>query len=254
MTVIKKKAVALRCGAAISGRGYLQISAMYCGDTAQCDSLLLFSVLPERQSLLKDPPIVQVPAYSYPKAFRSRTGIRVDSYHGCYGSETDVQRTRDRHYIINHDTDFARLTGDPRKPSEMMLEDVKKLKIRDTAGNGELLSVPTLEEMLDHGKGKVKLFLELKGESADYDMADDVIKAVKERDMADDVVLISLNYDVINYAEHTYPEMETGVLIFGSVGDVTKLNCDMIIMEEEMSVDSTIRKIHDAGKKPASGP
>lgn len=110
---------------------------------------------------------------------------------------SDPETGKDRHYIINHDNDFARLTGDPRKPSEMTLEEVKKLKIRDTTGNGQLLSVPTLEELLDHGKGKVKLFLELKGESADYYMVEDVVKAVKERDMVEDVVLISLDYDVI---------------------------------------------------------
>ena len=180
----------------------------------------------------------------------SLEGLDEAASHGCYGSETDVQRTLDRHYIINHDTDFARLTGEKRKPSEMTLEEIMALKIRDTTGNGGLLSVPTLEEMLDHSKGKVKLFLELKGETADRDMADDVVKAVKERDMVDDVALISLDYDVIDYAEQMYPEMETGVLIFGAVGDVTNLNCDMIIMEEEMaSVASTVRKIHDAGKK-----
>ena len=107
-----------------------------------------------------------------------------------------------------------------------------------------------MEELLDHGKGKVKLFLELKGESADHDMADYIVKAVKERDMTDDVVLISLDYDVIDYAERLYPEIETGVLIFGAVGDVTHLNCDAIIMEEEMaSVVSTVRNIHSAGKK-----
>ena len=180
----------------------------------------------------------------------SLEGLDEAASHGCYGGETDIQRTKDRHYIINHDNDFARLTGDPRKPSEMTLEEVKKLKIRDTTGSGKLLSVPTLEELLDHGKGKVKLFLELKGESADNYMVEDVVKAVKERDMVEDVVLISLDYDVINYAEQKYPEMETGVLIFGSMGDVAKLNCDMIIMEEEMAaVVSTIRSIHNAGKR-----
>ena len=180
----------------------------------------------------------------------SLEGLDEAASHGCYGSETDVQRTLDRYYIINHDTDFARLTGEKRKPSEMTLEEIMDLKIRDTTGNGGLLSVPTLEEMLDHSKGKVKLFLELKGETADRDMADDVVKAVKERDMVDDVALISLDYDVIDYAEQMYPEMKTGVLIFGAVGDVTNLNCDMIIMEEEMaSVASTVRKIHDAGKR-----
>ena len=167
----------------------------------------------------------------------SLEGLDEAASHGCYGGETDIQRTKDRHYIINHDNDFARLTGDPHKPSELSLEEIKKLKIRDTTGSGKLLPVPTLEELLDHGKGKVKLF-------------EDVVKAVKERDMVDDVVLISLNYDVIDYAERKYPEMETGVLIFGSMGALAKLNCDMIIMEEEMAaVPSTIRSIHDAGKR-----
>ena len=180
----------------------------------------------------------------------SLEGLDEAASHGCYGGETDIQRTKDRHYIINHDNDFARLTGDPHKPSELSLEEIKQLKIRDTTGNGQLLAVPTLEELLDHGKGKVKLFLELKGESADRDMVEDVVRAVKERDMVEDVVLISLNYDVIDYAERKYPEMETGVLIFGSMGALAKLNCDMIIMEEEMAaVVSTIRSIHDAGKK-----
>ena len=203
-------------------------------------------VFPEREKTA----VVAHRTGGYLASENSLEGLDVAASYGCYGGETDIQRTKDRHYIINHDTDFARLTGDRRKPSEMTLEEVKALKIHDTTGNGKLLSVPTLEELLDHGKGKVKLFLELKGESADRDMVEDVVKAVKERDMVDDVVLISLEYDVIDYAERMYPEMETGVLIFGALGDVTNLNCDMIIMEEEMaSVVATVRRIHDAGKK-----
>ena len=203
-------------------------------------------IFPEREKTA----VVAHRTGGYLASENSLEGLDAAASHGCYGGETDIQRTKDRHYIINHDNDFARLTGDPRKPSEMTLEEVKKLKIRDTTGSGQFLSVPTLEELLDHGKGKVKLFLELKGESADYYMVEDVVKAVKERDMAGDVVLISLDYDVINYAEQKYPEMETGVLIFGSMGDVTKLNCDIIIMEEEMAAAApTIRNIHDAGKR-----
>ena len=203
-------------------------------------------IFPEREKTA----VVAHRTGGYLASENSLEGLDEAASHGCYGGETDIQRTKDRHYIINHDNDFARLTGDPHKPSELSLEEIKQLKIRDTTGNGQLLAVPTLEELLDHGKGKVKLFLELKGESADRDMVEDVVRAVKERDMVEDVVLISLNYDVIDYAERKYPEMETGVLIFGSMGDVAKLNCDMIIMEEEMAaVPSTIRSIHDAGKR-----
>ena len=170
-------------------------------------------IFPEREKTA----VVAHRTGGYLASENSLEGLDEAASHGCYGGETDIQRTKDRHYIINHDNDFARLTGDPHKPSELSLEEIKQLKIRDTTGNGQLLAVPTLEELLDHGKGKVKLFLELKGESADRDMVEDVVRAVKERDMVEDVVLISLNYDVIDYAERKYPEMETGVLIFGSL-------------------------------------
>ena len=133
----------------------------------------------------------------------------------------------------------------------MTLSQISRLRIRDTSGSGKLLRVPTMEELLDRGKGRITLFLELKGVSADRKMVDDIVEAVRKRNMTKDVVLISLNYNVISYAESTYPEFETGILIFAGIGDVAKLNCDMIIMEEEMATALRIDQIHGKGKKAA---
>lgn len=168
---------------------------------------------------------------------------------GVYGAETDIQRTKDGQYVINHDNTFKRLTGVNKKPGDLTLAEVRQLRIKDTTGSGALLEVPTMEELLDRGKGRITLFLELKGASADKKMADDIVSAVRERDMVDDVVLISLDYNVINYAEKTYPEIKTGILLFAGFGDISKLNCDMLIMEEEMSTTARINEIHAAGKE-----
>ncbi|MBQ1506350.1 MAG: hypothetical protein IIZ48_06225, partial [Erysipelotrichales bacterium] len=64
-----------------------------------------------------------------------------------------------------------------------------------------------------------------------------------------DVVFISLDYDVINYIETNYPEYETGTLFFIGLGDLSKLNCDLLIMEEEIATDTRIDAIHRSGKK-----
>ena len=69
---------------------------------------------------------------------------------GAYGSEIDIQRTKDGHYVINHDSTFKRVAGDSRKPEEMTLREVKKLSI-----DGE--PVPTFEEMLISSKGRIVL-------------------------------------------------------------------------------------------------
>ncbi|MCR5626676.1 MAG: glycerophosphoryl diester phosphodiesterase membrane domain-containing protein [Lachnospiraceae bacterium] len=179
----------------------------------------------------------------------SLEGLEMAIAHGCYASEIDVQRTKDGYYIINHDNDFKRLTGVAKAPQEMTMEEIKELKIKDTTGNGQLLSVVTLEEMLDVIKGREKLYVELKGETADKQMVDDVVRIIREHDCVDDTALISLKYDIIDYAESTYPEFETGTLFFASLGNVANLNCDLIIMEEESASDAKVFDVHSAGKQ-----
>ncbi|MCR4892406.1 MAG: glycerophosphoryl diester phosphodiesterase membrane domain-containing protein [Lachnospiraceae bacterium] len=176
-------------------------------------------------------------------------GLEKAIEHGCYACEIDVQRTKDGYYIINHDNDFKRLTGVDKTPGEMTLAEIKELRIKDTSGQGQDAPVPTLEEMLDVIKGRVKLFVELKGVSADKQMVDDVVKIIRDHDCLEDTALISLDYDIINYAETNYPEFETGTLFFASLGDVSRLNCDLLIMEEETATDTNINFIHDAGKQ-----
>jgi glycerophosphoryl diester phosphodiesterase len=161
---------------------------------------------------------------------------------GAYGSEIDIQRTRDGHYILNHDGTFKRVAGVKRKPEEMTLREVKKLSI-----NGE--PVPTFEEMLKAGKGRMVLFTELKGKSADRRMARDAVRLVKKYHMEKECVLISLKYDLIDYIESRYPEIQTGFLTFASFGKTAALNCDYIGLEEESATRDTIHSIHREGKK-----
>ena len=178
----------------------------------------------------------------------SLEGLKCAIEHECYGSETDAQRTADGEYIINHDDSFKRLTGVDRMPGEMTLDEIRKLTITDPV-TGKQANVPTVEEMLDIIKGREKLFLELKGRSADKKMVDDLVRLIREKNCVQDVILISLKYSVIDYAKAAYPEFETGILIFGGIGDVSRLNCDIIIMEEEMASDRRISQIHANGKR-----
>ena len=161
---------------------------------------------------------------------------------GAYGSEIDIQRTKDGHYILNHDGTFKRVAGDKRKPEEMTLREVKKLSV-----DGE--PVPTFEEMLLSAKGRMVLFTELKGKTADRQMADDAVKLIKKYDMEDEAVLISLKYDLIDYIETNYPEIQTGFLTFASFGNTAALNCDYIGLEEESATVDAIDSIHSEGKK-----
>lgn len=95
----------------------------------------------------------------------------------------------------------------------------------------------------------VGAFKELKGKTADKKMAEDTVKLVKQFQMEEECVLISLKYDLINYIESTYPEIQTGFLTFASYGETAQLNCDYIGLEEESATADAISAIHKEGKK-----
>ena len=168
---------------------------------------------------------------------------------GAEGSEIDIQRTKDGHYIVNHDSNFSRLCGNKSKPEDLTLEEVKQLVITDPRFPDDPTPVNTFEEMLDASKGKVILFVELKGNTADIQMAEDAVRIIKEKDMVDDTVIISLKYNLISYIETNYPEMNTGYLLFASIGQIGNLNCDYVGLEEEAASGSNIDALHNAGKK-----
>ncbi len=161
---------------------------------------------------------------------------------GAYGSEIDIQRTKDGFYVLNHDNTFERVAGDSRSPAEMTLDEVRTLSVNKEP-------VPTFEEMLSACKGRMILFAELKGSTADKQMADDAVRIIKEYGMEEECVMISLKYDLIDYIERTYPEMQTGFLTFVSFGDTAALNCDYLALEEESATSDTIKSIHDQNKK-----
>lgn len=179
----------------------------------------------------------------------SVAGIAAAEAAGAYASETDVQRTKDGYYIINHDDSFRRLAGVNRTPQSMTFLEVRGLTLTDPNFPSEPYPVATLGELLDACKGREKLFIELKGATADEKMADDVVRIVREKNMMSEVVIISLSYRVINYVETRYPEFDTGILVFAGVGNLPKLNCDILLLEEEAVTEARIAEIHKAGKQ-----
>ena len=195
----------------------------------------------------KDTKIIVHRAGGFLASENSIDGLNVSIENNCFGAETDIQRTKDGHYIINHDDNFLRLTGNPNAPKDLTLAEIRELQIEDTTGTGKILQVPTLEEFLDVIKGKIKLFIELKGVTADKQMVDDVVRIVKEKSCENDVVLISLKYDIMYYAEEQYPEMDTGLLFFAGFGDVVNMHVDYILMEEEIA-EEYVDSVEDQGK------
>ncbi|MCW6654250.1 glycerophosphoryl diester phosphodiesterase membrane domain-containing protein [Aerococcaceae bacterium NML201296] len=183
-------------------------------------------------------------------AENSILGLQRAIEEGARWSEIDVQRTQDGHYIINHDATFKRVSDVDQSSSELTLAEIEQLKVKDLFNaNGTAEKVATLDEFLDASKGKIGLFIELKGSTADEQMVDDVVEMVKAKNMQKEVALLSLDYGLIQYVEVSYPEMDTGFLYFFSIGDTKSMVGDILIMEEAEATPDKVSEIKDAGKK-----
>lgn len=173
--------------------------------------------------------------------------IRAAIEAGATASEIDVQRTADGHYVIFHDNTLKRLCNDPRTIQELTLEEIKKLRI--TAPDGHQVRIATLEEILNTAKDEINLYIELKGKSAGMQMANDVYQMLVERNMVDQVRIISLNANLITQVEKTYPDVETEYLCYIAYGQLESMEVDAIGLEEELATTKRIDNLHDAGKK-----
>ncbi|MDO5066632.1 MAG: glycerophosphodiester phosphodiesterase family protein [Propionibacteriaceae bacterium] len=183
-------------------------------------------------------------------AENSLEGLEAAIAAGSKWSEIDIQRTRDGAYVVNHDATFARLSGVKKASSEMTLAEIQQLSIANTFTPGQpARAVPTIEQMMDTAKGRIGLFVELKGATADQQMADDMVKLIKERGELDSVALISLDHALISYVENTYPEVITGYLYYFGVGDVANLNFDYLIIEEGVATSSKVEELQASGRK-----
>ena len=166
---------------------------------------------------------------------------------GARAAETDIQRTADGSYIIFHDATLKRLCGREERPCDLTLDELRSIKMQTVTG--EIRKIPTLEEVLDKGKGRETLYLELKGITADEQMADDVIALLREKGMDQDCVLISMNYSVIRYIDRNYPDIRCGYLYFFAYGNAAGLEADMLLSQANVIHPTRTRAIHRKGKK-----
>ncbi|GGN53212.1 glycerophosphodiester phosphodiesterase family protein [Oceanobacillus indicireducens] len=131
--------------------------------------------------------------------------------------ETDVQRTKDGHLVIMHDTTVDRTTNGTGAVSELTLEEIRGLDAGshfDEEFAGE--KVPTFREFLEGFKGKdVLLLVELKG----IGIEEQVLQEIIEIGMEENVVLQSFDMESVKKFREIAPQISVGYLYSTSVPD-----------------------------------
>jgi len=171
---------------------------------------------------------------------------------GADYAELDVQHTKDREVIVLHDADFMRMGDDPRRVADLTAAEVATIDIGRKRGpqfSGE--HAPTLAEVIDLVRGRMKVNIELKYNVPDPGLAPAVVELLRREDFIDQVVITSLDYGALKQVKSLEPRLETGHIVTAAVGDVLRTEADFLSLNSAKATTSLVRRARAAGKDVA---
>lgn len=148
--------------------------------------------------------------------------------------EIDVQLTADQALVVLHDTDLARIGGGSRTVGSVTLEALQRLDVGSLFGPeyaGE--RVPTLAEFLAAAApSSMRLNIELKPHHARQapELAARVVEAIRVAGLLDRCRVCSQSYEGLMRVRQLEPRLPLGFIVAQSVGDLTKLECDFLML------------------------
>ena len=170
-----------------------------------------------------------------------------------YAAECDIIRTKDGRWVISHDDEAFKHFFSFGKISEMTFDEARELKYSfDT--NFWLYQdekIPTLEEYLDLFVGKsTRAMIELKTDTLEG--LEDVVKAIDERNLNENVIIISFYIESLRKVAKLNPQLEMWYLVRGiddeNIAEAKSLpNCTGISADNGFNDADSIKLAIDNG-------
>ena len=124
--------------------------------------------------------------------------------------ELDVRYSLDRHLVVVHDAKVDRTTDGTGLVAIKTLSELKELD----AGMGE--KVPTLEEVIELGIGRIKFVIEIKENGVE----DEVVDLINKNNLLEDVFIISFKPKRLKMIKELEPKIRTGLILFASLNPI----------------------------------
>lgn len=166
-------------------------------------------------------------------------------------SELDVQETADGVIILLHDNTLERTAGVNKNIWELNYDDLSDYEVGawfDEKYKGE--AIPTLQEVVEMVKGKMKINIELKTNGHEKQLADLTVKVVKENKFETDCIFTSFDFSQADRVKEIDPSLKAGYIFstFPENVDVFKSGIDVLSVHYKL-VDESFMEKANANKK-----
>lgn len=174
---------------------------------------------------------------------------------GYYGVEYDVQLTSDGVWVVSHDDNLKRMTGQNVKIAETELIDLEKIVYNNGANIEKYdgIVIPTLDEVLAViSNYDIVSVIEIKTETDDK--VEELLELVKQYKLTKKVRIISFNAEPLKKVKKLNAEIPTSYLthkVDESVIELCKNNgFDAVSFNKSKCDESSVKLITDAGLTP----
>jgi glycerophosphoryl diester phosphodiesterase len=123
--------------------------------------------------------------------------------------EFDVALTKDSVLVLMHDNTLERTTTGSGKVIDLTFEEIRKLRLVDNEGKNTDFQVPTLDEALAWGKGKVLFTVDIKREVP----VEMVVDAIKKHEAEAYAAVITYSLEAAKKVHGLHPDLMLSVTI-----------------------------------------
>lgn len=171
-----------------------------------------------------------------------------------YGIETDIHRTADGHFVVNHDATLERVAGEKIPVEEVSLAILQGIVLydKDHTKNRLDLRPGTLENYISICKKYEKhCVLELKSDFTDGEIAE-IIGIISELDYLEQVTFISFTYENLTKIRSVLPQ-QSAQFLFSKITDeiVERVIADRLDVDVKHTAltREAVDALHAAGLK-----
>ena len=216
---------------------------------------LVVAIVPDADDLLLSyfmPPITVTSHRGYSAVAPENTlpAFEAAIHAGADCAELDVQMTSDGVVMLTHDTNLKRTTGMDANIYDLTYDEVRTLDAgafmsSEFAGT----KIPTLQEVMDLCKGRIRLNIEIKPSDATPDLEAETARLIVENGWIDDCVVTSLSYDSLVKVKETAPQIKCGYIMAVGVGNYYDLPAaDFFSVESTFITSGMVQQLHLRGK------
>lgn len=124
--------------------------------------------------------------------------------------EFDVRLSADGEVVVSHDDSLRRLLGSSQRISDMSWPEIQRIDVGSWFGDAyHDERIPSLNQVLDATRGRVKLYIELKPVGGNAEVLVDAVLERLPQERYDQVVIASLSSRAIREVERRAPQLRT---------------------------------------------